>query len=206
MPVSLLRFANQERLLSSMRNYSIFLYVSTIVVGLAPRMAVKAAPDAVASAQRFIAGGYDISVAIAFFTAATLLLQSYFARVLKPSPRLRLTPLAAWGLAVTTWVFITFFFLTCLTFGERNLGGCAEWAVAAGASVANFVMSARTVRVSRRASCDSLTASVFFISLVPLPLTKHDVMFSYFQISSVTSLEELRNEEEEEEWRKMLRR
>ncbi|CAL5085425.1 unnamed protein product [Urochloa decumbens] len=131
-----------ENLLSSVRNYSIFLYVGTMVSSLAPRAAAKYAPDAVVSAQRFLAGGgYDLSVTVAFFAGATLLLQAHLARVLKPSARPRLTPLAAWPLAAVTWLCITNFFLNCLAFG----GGYGEWAAAAGASVANLVMSARTV-------------------------------------------------------------
>ncbi|CAL5083836.1 unnamed protein product [Urochloa decumbens] len=135
-----------EKLLNSVRNYTAFLYVGTIASSLAPRAAMKYAPDAVASAQRFLAAGYDLSLTVAFFAAATLLLQAHLARVLKPSPRPRLTPLAAWPLAVATWLCITVFFLDCLSFGDEHVGGYGEWAAAAGASVANLVMSARTVK------------------------------------------------------------
>ncbi|CAL5083837.1 unnamed protein product [Urochloa decumbens] len=131
-----------ENLLTSVRNYSIFLYVGTMVSSLAPRAAAKYAPHAVASAQRVLAaGGYDLSVTVAFFAAATLLLQAHLARVLKPSARPRLTPLAAWSLVAVTWLCITNLFLNYLAFG----GSYGEWAAAAGASVANLVMSARTV-------------------------------------------------------------
>ncbi|CAN6219445.1 unnamed protein product [Urochloa humidicola] len=131
-----------EKLLSPVRNYSIFLYAGTMVSSLAPRVAAKFAPDALASTQRFLAGGgYVLSVTVAFFAATTLLLQVHLARVLKPSPRPRLTPLYAWPLAVVTWLCITSFFLNCLAFG----GGYGEWAAAAVASVVNLVMAARTV-------------------------------------------------------------
>ncbi|CAN6199654.1 unnamed protein product [Urochloa humidicola] len=134
-----------EKLLSSVWNYSTFLYAGTVVSSLAPRVLMKYAPDTVASAQRFLAGGYDLSVTVAFFAGATLLLQAHLARVLKPSPWPRLTPLAAWPLAVDTWVCITSFFLNCLAFGDDNVAGYGEWAAAAVASVVNLVMAARTV-------------------------------------------------------------
>ncbi|RLN35830.1 hypothetical protein C2845_PM03G11150 [Panicum miliaceum] len=108
------------KLLSAVRNYTIFLYVGFMFVTLAPMVAVKAAPVAVASAQRFLAGGYDLSVTVAFFATATLLLQAWLARVLEPSTRARLTPLAAWPMAVATWCGITFFFVNSLTFGDQN--------------------------------------------------------------------------------------
>ncbi|PUZ72757.1 hypothetical protein GQ55_2G420100 [Panicum hallii var. hallii] len=135
-----------EKLLSAVRKYTIFLYVGFVFTTLAPRVAVKAAPAAVASTQRFLAAGYDLTVTVAFFAAATLLLQALLARVLKPSTRARMTPLAAWPLAAVTWCCITSFFVNCLTFGDENVGGYGEWAAAAGASVANLDMSARTVR------------------------------------------------------------
>jgi hypothetical protein len=173
-------FLNQEKLLSAVRKYTIFLYVGFVFTTLAPRVAVKAAPAAVASTQRFLAAGYDLTVTVAFFATATLLLQALLARVLKPSTRARMTPLAAWPLAAVTWCCITSFFVNCLTFGDENVGGYGEWAAAAGASVANLDMSARTVRVSRRFSWPSV----------------HSLdMVSRFLISSVTSLEDVEEED-----------
>ncbi|KAG2638106.1 uncharacterized protein LOC120658627 [Panicum virgatum] len=138
--------AAEKKLLSAVRNYSIFLYVVFVFSTLALRVAAKAAPAAVASAQCFLAGGYGLTVTVASFAAATLLLQALLARVLRPSTSARLTPLAAWSLAAVTWCCITSIFHNCLTFGDENLGGYGEWAAAAGASVANLAMSARTVR------------------------------------------------------------
>ncbi|KAG2646578.1 uncharacterized protein LOC120693401 [Panicum virgatum] len=139
--------AEKIKLQSAVRNYTTFLYVGFVFGTLAPRAAVKAAPAAVASAQRFLAGGYDLTVTVAFFAAATLLLQARLARALRPSTntKARLTPLAAWSLAVVTWCCITSVFHHCLTFGDENLGGYGEWAASAGASFANLFMSARTV-------------------------------------------------------------
>jgi len=154
-------FPDQEKikLQSAVRNYTTFLYVGFVFGTLAPRAAVKAAPAAVASAQRFLAGGYDLTVTVAFFAAATLLLQARLARALRPSTntKARLTPLAAWSLAVVTWCCITSVFHHCLTFGDENLGGYGVWAASAGASFANLFMSARTVMVSRRFSCNPFT-------------------------------------------------
>ncbi|TVU38134.1 hypothetical protein EJB05_11488 [Eragrostis curvula] len=146
------RAAEVERLLASVRNYSILLYVGTMVAGLAPRVALKHAPLAVARAASYVADGYNVSVTAAVFAAATVLLQGRLARVLErrpspsPAPSPRLTPLFAWPLAVCTWGFISLVFVGLLHLGEEgHLVGYGDWAVAGVASAANLAMAVRTV-------------------------------------------------------------
>ncbi|XP_062188255.1 uncharacterized protein LOC133891544 [Phragmites australis] len=136
-----------ERLLVSVRNYMVFLYVGSVTASIAPRLAMKVVSTTVASSIRFLSDGYDLSVTCSFFAMATLLLQGKLARVLerRPAPAPRLTPLAAWPLAVCTWVSMTAFFLNYLTFGDDDLGGYGEWAVAGVASAVNLLMAARSV-------------------------------------------------------------
>ena len=173
-------FPDQEKikLQSAVRNYTTFLYVGFVFGTLAPRAAVKAAPAAVASAQRFLAGGYDLTVTVVFFAAATLLLQARLARALRPSTntKARLTPLAAWSLAVVTWCCITSVFHHCLTFGDENLGGRRR----------GLRREPRHVRTHRqgesRAIRSLLRLGLHRFSCVLLPLTLHNmVSFSYFQ-------------------------
>lgn len=146
-------FLNQEmlKLCSSVMNYVCFLFAVPIVTCLAFKLAP---PAAVASAEQFLFGGNNITVTIVFFAQATVLLQIQFARVLKPSPRLQLTPFVAWALGFMTWICANSFFLHCL----YDVGGDGERAVAAGASAVNLLMSARTVMVSPRCSSDPFSS------------------------------------------------
>lgn len=110
-----------ERLLNSVTGYGFLLYGGTMAAGIAPHLAHRYAPRAVAAAASFASpNGYDATATLAVFAAATALLQRLLARVLerKPAPAPRLTPLGAWPLAVATWLCVTVFFLAYLSLGQ----------------------------------------------------------------------------------------
>ncbi|KAK3127575.1 hypothetical protein QOZ80_7AG0575220 [Eleusine coracana subsp. coracana] len=129
------------RLLTSVRNHLLLIYVGTMVVTLAPRLAADLFPRAVAAASR------AISSSAACTAAATVLVQARLARVLERRPALRLTAKAAWPLALCTWLFVTIFVLEFLRFagGGALIVGRADWAVVAVASGVNLVMAVHTV-------------------------------------------------------------
>ncbi|KAL6656888.1 hypothetical protein ACP70R_004668 [Stipagrostis hirtigluma subsp. patula] len=148
------RAAAVERLLAKVRSYSVLMYVGTMVVTLGPRMAANAmSPAAVAAAARVVSNG---PLTCLLFAAATALLQGKLARVLEREDEPaagaarapRLTPLAAWPLAVITWACITCFFFHYLLFGDVAAPSCAGWAVVAVASAANLAIAAHTVNVT----------------------------------------------------------
>ena len=140
-----LRFVSQERLLNKMRRYSLFLYVGSMIVAIAPRLAPASRP----------AGVPSLPVTCASFTVATLVVQELLARVLErgPAPAPRLTPEAAWPLGIATWMFLTMFFLSYLCFGGDDyfVRSCDEWAAACVASSLNLFIATLTVSVSLRA-------------------------------------------------------
>lgn len=103
-------------------------------VQFAPRViAVKLPPDAVASALRFLTGGYDLSQSPSPSPSSPrrrCSLQANFARVLPPPPSRRhrlITPMA-WLLGIATSWLVTSVFVCCLTFGDEIHGGYGGWA------------------------------------------------------------------------------
>jgi hypothetical protein len=146
-----LRFVSQERLLNKVRRYSLFLYVGSMIVTIAPRLAPASRPAVVPS----LPAGYGLPVTCASFTVATLVVQETLARVLerRPAPAPRLTPEAAWPLGISTWMFLTMFFHSYLCFGGDDyfVRSCDEWAAASLASSLNLFIATLTVSVSLRA-------------------------------------------------------
>lgn len=134
-----------------MWRYSLFLYFGTMIVVIAPRLAPASSPAAVPS----LPACYDLRhrLTSVLFTVVTVAMQAMLARVLErmPSPAPRLTPLAAWPLGILTWMFVTMFCVSYLTFGVRSY--YYEWMAAGVASAANLAMAVRTVMVSLLRAC-----------------------------------------------------
>ncbi|XP_066395171.1 uncharacterized protein [Miscanthus floridulus] len=134
-----------ERLLKKVRRYSLFLYVGSMIVAIAPRLAPASRPAVVPS----LPAGYGLPVTCASFTVATLVVQELLARVLErgPAPAPRLTPEAAWPLGISTWMFVTMFFHSYLCFGGDGyfVRSCDEWAAACVASSLNLFIATLTV-------------------------------------------------------------
>jgi hypothetical protein len=167
-----LRFVSQERLLNKVRRYSLFLYVGSMIVTIAPRLAPASRPAVVPS----LPAGYGLPVTCASFTVATLVVQETLARVLerRPAPAPRLTPEAAWPLGISTWMFLTMFFHSYLCFGGDDyyfVRSCDEWAAASLASSLNLFIATLTVSVSLRAC---MACHEFLDSFVSLELGRVD--------------------------------
>ncbi|CAD6217404.1 unnamed protein product [Miscanthus lutarioriparius] len=158
---------SDERLLKKVRRYSLFLYVGSMIVAIAPRLAPASRPAVVPS----LPAGYGLPVTCASFTVATLVVQELLARVLErgPAPAPRLTPEAAWPLGISTWMFVTMFFHSYLCFGGDGyfVRSCDEWAAACVASSLNLFIATLTVSISLRAL---LACHEFFDSFVSLEL------------------------------------
>ncbi|EER97474.1 hypothetical protein BDA96_02G377600 [Sorghum bicolor] len=132
-----------ERLLNKVWWYSLFLYFGTMIVAIAPNFAPAPSP---AAAVPSLLACYDVRYRLTavLFAVVSLAMQAMLALVLerRPAPAPHLTPLAAWPLGIFTWMFVTTFCLSCLSFGVRNY--YYEW-TAAVTSAGNLAMAARTV-------------------------------------------------------------